>query len=85
MNVSLDLDEVEAIYEIRTKGANGRIVEVDVDASGKVEELEIEVRSDEVPSNVVEALMKHVPAFALAKESTYYDTGLRRAKHGVVE
>ncbi len=85
MNVSLDLDEVEAIYEIRTRGANGRTVEVDVDATGKIEELEIEIRADELPVNVMEALARQVPAFEVSKESPTYEKSLRPSRNGLLE
>jgi hypothetical protein len=85
MNVSLDLDEVEAIYEIRTRGSNGRIVEVDVDASGKIEELELEIRADEVPANVMEALARQVPTFETSKESPMQEKSLRPSKNGLLE
>jgi hypothetical protein len=55
--------EVEEVitYELAGKNGNGRQVEVDVTADGKVLEVETEVTLDEVPKEVIAAHKRRVP------------------------
>jgi hypothetical protein len=84
-SAQLDLDDVLAIYEIEARTEDGRRVEVDVEPSGRIEEIEVEVSRDEVPAVVMEAFTKTVSNFQPADGEVLYEKSLRPAKNGLLE
>ncbi len=81
----LDLDEVIAIYEIRANTADGRRVEVDIEPNGKIEELEVQIRREEVPAVVLEALSRHSPDMQPAQDEVLFEKSLRPSRSGLLE
>ena len=61
--VDLDLDNGTATYELAGKGADGKIIEIDVLSDGTIEEVEQEISMDNVPDAVKKMLAKYMPKF----------------------
>ena len=61
--VGLDLNGGQATYEFKGKSAEGRQVEVDVLADGKVLEIEQEISQDELPPRILDAAKQYLPNF----------------------
>ena len=56
-------DDGSFVYEIQGKLKDGRKVEFDIDPNGRVEEIEIEFRVEDVPVAVLNAIEKKLPGF----------------------
>ncbi|MES2746350.1 MAG: hypothetical protein V4655_13040 [Bdellovibrionota bacterium] len=82
---SMDFDEIEAVYEIQANGANGLKLEVDVSASGEIQELEIELAREDVPANVLEALNLYFPNFEASTDSPSVEKSVRPSANGLLE
>lgn len=65
--VDLDLDDGTATYDLSGKGADGKMIEVDVLHDGKIEEVEQEITIDSVPEAVKKMRSKHMPKFKAEK------------------
>ena len=65
--VDLDLDDGTATYELSGKGADGKMIEVDVLRDGRIEEVEQEITMDGVPEAVKKLMSKHMPNFKADK------------------
>lgn len=81
----LDLDDVLATYEVQATLGDGRRVEVDVEPSGRIEEMEIQINREEIPASVLEALSRHASGFQQAQEGVMYEKSLRPSANGLVE
>lgn len=55
------------IFEIKGRTREGRVREVDILASGEVEEIEDEIQQNEVPQPVMQALQRWMPNFRPTK------------------
>ena len=51
------------VYELQGKLSDGRNIEVDIFSSGKIEEIEIEFISSQVPGAVLNAIAAKIPGF----------------------
>ena len=65
--VGLDLDNGTATYELAGKGADGKMIEIDVLSDGTIEEVEQEISMDNVPDAVKKMLAKYMPKFKADK------------------
>jgi hypothetical protein len=65
--VGLDMDNGTATYELAGKGADGKMIEIDVLRDGTIEEVEQEISMDAVPEAVKKALAKFMPKFKADK------------------
>lgn len=65
--VDLDLDDGTASYELSGKGADGKMIEVDVLHDGQIEEVEQEITMEAVPEAVKKLMTKHMPNFKADK------------------
>ena len=52
------------VYEIRAVLADGRRIEIDVFPEGRIEEIEVEYRREDVPGAVLGAIQAKLPGFA---------------------
>ena len=82
---SLDFDEIQAVYEVTGKTANGRIVEADVLPNGSVVELEVEIAAVGVPPHVMDALESFFPQFELASSPAAVEKSIRPSTNGLPE
>jgi hypothetical protein len=55
------------VFEIKGRTREGRVREVDVLASGEIEEMEDEIAQSDVPQPVMQALQRWMPNFRLTK------------------
>lgn len=62
-NVQVDMDEGVETHEFSGKGQDGKMLEVDVTADGKVLEIEREIAMDEVPGEVSQKPDRYAPGF----------------------
>ena len=60
-SVAFDLDGGTATYEFKTKTERGTQLEIDVDATGEIEEIEEEITLQDVPGVVTDLLAVHFP------------------------
>lgn len=51
------------VYEIQGTVADGRRVEIDLDPSGRIEEIEVEFKPDDVPGAVLKSVETKMPGF----------------------
>jgi len=65
--VDIDLDNGTATYELAGKGADGKMIEIDVLSDGTIEEVEQEISMDNVPDAVKKLLTKYMPKFKADK------------------
>ena len=65
--VDLDLDNGTATYELAGKGADGKMIEINVLSDGTIEEVEQEISMDNVPEAVKKILAKYMPKFKADK------------------
>ena len=65
--VGLDLDNGTATYELAGKGADGKMIEIDVLSDGTIEEIEQEISMDAVPEAVKKTMAKYMPKFKADK------------------
>ncbi|SMF79935.1 PepSY domain-containing protein [Pseudobacteriovorax antillogorgiicola] len=85
VSVELDRDEIEAVYEISALTADGRRLEADISASGKVLEIEEEIASNAVPFKIRTAIQTYLPNFLPAKETPAVEKSIRPASNGLLE
>ena len=61
------LDDGTATYELSGKGADGKMIEIDVLRDGRIEEVEQEITMEAVPEAVKKLMTKHMPNFKADK------------------
>ncbi len=66
-DTGIEVEGGRLIFEIRGRTREGRVREVDVFASGEVEEMEDEIQQAEVPQPVMQALQRWMPNFRPTK------------------
>ncbi len=81
----VDMDDIEAVYEVQAKSSDGRFLEADVSSDGKIMELEVEITREEVPAEVAKALSTFAPGFALSTEGPAYEKSFRPSANGLLE
>lgn len=81
--VQLDGDDVIAVYEFAGKAADGTLLEVDILPNGSVEELEIAISKDAVPSAVWNALRTFAPEFEFADDAVLIEKSVRPSAVGL--
>lgn len=57
-------DDGSVVYEIQGKAADGRQIEIDIDPTARVEEIEIEFKREDVPGAVLKSVESKMPGFA---------------------
>lgn len=57
-------DDGSFVYEIQGKAADGRQIEIDIDPTARVEEIEIEFKREDVPGAVLKSVESKMPGFA---------------------
>ena len=62
-SANTEQEDGETTYELQGKLNDGRNVEVDVLANGKIEEFEVEFSQDLVPGAVLKAIERKMPGF----------------------
>lgn len=65
--VGVEVEGSRVIFEIKGPGPGGRVREVDVFASGEIEEIEHEIQQADVPQPVTQALQRWMPNFRPTK------------------
>jgi hypothetical protein len=81
----LDKDDVLGVYEVRGKSSDGRALEADIRPDGVIEELEVEIGSDEVPPAVSQALARFASGFTPAEGSPQIEKSIRPSDAGLSE
>lgn len=56
-------DDGSFVYEIQGKAADGRQIEIDIDPTARVEEIEIEFKREDVPGAVLKSVESKMPGF----------------------
>ena len=74
--VDLDLDNGTATYELAGKGADGKMIEIDVLSDGTIEEVEQEISMDKLPDAIKKILAKYMPKFKADKAEKSTRTNL---------
>jgi hypothetical protein len=83
-SAQLDKDDVLAIFEVKGEVGN-RMIEADIRPDGFVEELEIEVAENAVPSEVLQALKQFAPGFAPSGDRPRIEKSIRPSDVGLPE
>ena len=63
----IEVEGGRVIFEVKGRTRDGQVREVDVSASGEIEEIEDEIQQGEVPQPVMQALQRWMPGFRPAK------------------
>jgi hypothetical protein len=63
----IEIENGRPIFEIKGRTRDGRVREVDILASGEIEEIEDEIQQGEVPQPVMQTLQKWMPNFRPTK------------------
>lgn len=56
-------DDGSFVYEIQGEAADGRQIEIDIDPTARVEEIEIEFKREDVPGAVLKSVESKMPGF----------------------
>lgn len=65
--VGIEVENGRLIFEIKGTGPSGHVREVDVFASGEIDEIEDEIQQADVPQPVMQALQRWLPIFKPTK------------------
>ena len=63
----IEVESGKVIFEVRGAGPGGRVREVDVFASGEIDEIEDEIQQADVPQSVMQALQRWLANFRPTK------------------
>lgn len=85
LSAQVDGDEVLAIYEVKGQASDGTPLEADITPGGVLEELEVQIQSSAVPSNVSDAVLRFAPDFEASDESPAIEKSIRPSAGGLPE
>ena len=83
-SAQLDRDDVLAIFEVSGQ-VGGRLVEADIRPDGTVEELEVEIGQNAVPTEVMQALKMFAPNFSPSNAAPRIEKSIRPSAIGLDE